>query len=104
MNAAAATSSSSKAAYFKFGLDCMCLTFPRDAVQKDFGEILCRGFVRNVQQAPIRVPKIVVERVMQDHAQEATHHDCRIDFDKRTLALSFANVAAQKFINRTHKL
>ena len=61
-------------------------------------------FVRDVQQATFRVPKIVVERVVHHHADEATHDDRRIHFDQRSFALSFANVCAEKFINPTHKL
>ena len=74
------------------------------SVQKNVSEILCRTLVRDVQQATFRVPKIVVERVVHHHADEATHDDRRIHFDQRSLALSLANVCAEKLINASNKL
>jgi hypothetical protein len=42
--------------------------------------------------------------VVHHHADEAAHHDRRIDLDERSLALSVAYVTAQKLVNVSHKL
>src|SRR5215208_2780241 len=75
-----------------------------NSIQKNVSEMLRRTLVGDVQQATFRVPKIVVERVVQHHADEAANHDRGINFDQGTLALALANVAAKKVINSTHKL
>ena len=61
-------------------------------------------FIRDVQQATTRIPKIVVKRVVHDHSDEATHDDRRIDVDERAFALTLADVAAEEFVNAPHKL
>src|SRR6185369_7093988 len=66
--------------------------------------MLCSGLVGDIQQATIWVPKIVVERVVHDHADETPHHDRRIDFRKSPVTLPLADVAAQKLIDGTHIL
>src|ERR1044072_4232879 len=65
MNAATATSNSANTASFKFPLNCICRYLfwfiDRDSVQQKFSEMLCSSFVRDVQQAALGIPKIVVE-------------------------------------------
>ena len=64
---------------------------------------MLRGvLVREVQQTTIAIPKIVVQRVVHHHADKAAHHDRRIDLDKRSVALAFTNVAAEKVVNVPH--
>jgi len=63
-----------------------------------------RVFIREIEQTTIWIPKIVVERVVHHHADKAAHHDRGIDFDKRSVALPFANVAAEKVVNVPHDL
>ena len=75
-----------------------------DPVQKYVGEMLRRTLVGDVQQAAIRIPKIIVERVVHHHADKRAHHDRRIDVDQRTFALSLAEIGAEKFVNVTNKL
>src|SRR5215213_10313544 len=75
-----------------------------NAIQKNVSEMFGRTLVGDVQQTTFRVPKIVVERVVHHHADEAAHDDRGIDFDQRALALTLANVTAKKVINTTDKL
>src|SRR5829696_8154196 len=102
MNALAATSSRIKTNNFKFPLDRICLY--RNSVQQNVSELLCRTLVADVQQATIRVPKIVVERLVHHHADKATHHDRGIDFRESSVALSLADVSAEKLVDATHIL
>src|ERR1044072_2599320 len=62
MNVPTATSSRIKITNFKFRLDRICLY--RDSIQQKVCEMLCSAFVRDVQQSAVRVPKIVVERLV----------------------------------------
>src|SRR5688500_6040478 len=63
-----------------------------------------RIFIRDVQQATTGIPKIVVERVVHHHPDEAAHDDRRVDIDARAFALALAYVAAEEFINAADKL
>src|SRR5262245_53969499 len=89
-----ATSSSITSTSFNFPVSCILYLFFRcccrrrsNSLQENVSKNLCRVFVRDVQQATIWIPEIVVERVVHHHADEAAHHDRRIDFDKRSVAL-----------------
>src|SRR6185503_10269990 len=66
--------------------------------------MLCSTFVGDVQQTAFRIPKIVVERMMHHHSDEAAHDNRRIHLDKRSLALSLTDVAAKELVHTTHKL
>src|SRR5215208_1792650 len=110
-NPAAATSSSTRTTSFNFPIDLICLNYSSDcvrrgrsdSVQKKVSEMLCSAFVGDVQQTTIWIPEIVVERVVHHHADEAAHHDGRIDLDERSVPLSLADVPAQKLVNVSHK-
>lgn len=66
---------------------------------------MLRGrFVRDIQQPVFRVPKIVIQRVVHHHADEAADDDRRIDLDERAVALPFAQVGAEKLVNLQNKL
>ena len=41
---------------------------------------------------------------MNNHADEGTDNDCRIDFDHRSITLTLGDVAAEEFINATNEL
>src|SRR2546426_4638165 len=41
---------------------------------------------------------------MNNHADEGTNNDCRIDLDHRTVALPVSNIATQRLINTPHEL
>jgi len=72
-------------------------------VQENIRKLAGCGLIRNLQQLPLAVPKIVIERVMNDHADKSAHDDERIDIDHGALALAFANVLAQNAIHALHE-
>ena len=58
-----------------------------------------RVFIRDAQQAPVRIPKIVVERVVHHHSDEATHNDRGVDVDEGAFTLALTNVASEKLVD-----
>ena len=66
-----------------------------DTMHQDVCEFARRHLVRNLQQHPLSIPQVVVERMMDDHADERAHDDQGLDFNDCAIALPFANVGAQ---------
>lgn len=68
-------------------------------MQENIREFSGRSLIRNLQQLPLAIPKIVVERMVNDHADKGPHDDQRLDFNHGSVALSLANVLAQNAID-----
>src|SRR4051812_7025596 len=73
-----------------------------DAAEQYVCELACGVLVRDVEQAAAFVPEGVVERVVDDHAEKGAHDDGRFDLAERTVALTFAYVAAEQLVHLPH--
>ena len=71
--------------------------------QENFSEVSGRGLIGNLQQPPFAVPKVIVQRVMDHHADEGAHDDRRLNLYHGTVTLPLAYVGAQKFVNPVHE-
>src|SRR5712692_6233487 len=73
----------------------------RNAAQQNVGELARGVFVRNLEQASFAIPQIVVERVMNHHADKRAHYDQGFNLDHRPVALSLTNVLSEKRVHAT---